>query len=82
MEPHWLVRPRTIRLLWRLFAVALALTVGAEFFVREPAHQGLGGTFAFGAWFGFGACAVLILFAKGIGLLLKRPDDYYDTSDD
>ncbi len=82
MEPHWLVRPRTIRLLWRLFAIALASTVVVEFFVREPAHEGLADTFAFGAWFGFGACAVLILFAKGFGVLLKRPDDYYDAGDD
>jgi len=82
MEPHWLVRPRTIRLLWTLFAVVLAATVGAEFFVDEPAHAGLAGTFGFGAWFGFGACAALILVAKGIGAFLKRPDSYYDAGDD
>ena len=82
MEPHWLVRPRTIRLLWTLFALVLALTVGAEFFVGEAAHEGLARTFGFGAWFGFGACAVLILFARAIGVFLKRPDNYYDTGDD
>lgn len=82
MQAHWLVRPSTIRLLWRVFIVVLALTVVAEFFVREPAHEGLAHTFAFGAWFGFGACALLILFAKGLGVFLKRPDDYYDAGDD
>lgn len=82
MQPHWLVRPRTIRLLWTLFALVLASTVGAEFFVSEPGHEGLAHTFGFGAWFGFGACAALILFAKAIGLFLKRPDNYYDPGDD
>lgn len=28
--------------------------------------------------FGFLACAALIVIAKGLGVLLKRPDDYYD----
>jgi hypothetical protein len=32
----------------------------------------------FGALYGFLACAALILLAKGIGLVLKRPDTYYD----
>jgi len=82
MEPHWLVRPRTIRLLWTLFAVVLAATVAAERFVDEPAHAGLAATYGFGAWFGFGACAALILVAKGIGAFLKRPDSYYDAGDD
>lgn len=82
MEPHWLVRPRTIRLLWAAFAVVLAATVAAEFFVQMPAHEGLAGTFAFGAWFGFAACAALILIAKGLGVFLKRPDDYYEGCDD
>ena len=82
MEPHWLVRPRTIRLLWIAFAVVLAATVAVEFLVAKPAHGGVGDTFAFGAWFGFLACAALILVAKGIGVFLKRPDDYYGPGDD
>ena len=82
MEPHWLVRPRTIRMLWAAFAAVLAATVGAEFFVTMPAHEGLAGTFAFGAWFGFAACAALILAAKGLGIFLKRPDNYYEARDD
>ena len=40
MEPHWLVRPATIRLLWRAFIALLALTVIAGFFVS---HDHLGG---------------------------------------
>lgn len=82
MTQHWLVRPRTIRLLWTMFIAVLALTVVAEFFISEPAHDGLAGTFGFGAWFGFVACAALIVIAKGLGVLLKRPDTYYESGDD
>ncbi len=79
---HWLVRPRTIRLLWTLFVVVLALTVVAGAFVGGDGHEGIAGTFGFGAWFGFAACAVLILFAKGLGVFLKRQDTYYDERRD
>ncbi|CAG0975115.1 hypothetical protein BURK1_01436 [Burkholderiales bacterium] len=79
---HWLVRPRTIRTLWAVFIAALALTVAAGAFVGAEEHEGLPGMFGFGAWFGFGACAALILFAKGLGVFLKRPDTYYERRDD
>ena len=78
MEPHWLVRPATIRLLWRAFIAVLALTVIAGFFVSHEHLDGPESTIAFGAWFGFGACAVLIAAAKVLAIFLKRPDAYYD----
>ena len=78
MSDHWLARPRTIRLFWRAFIVVLGLTVLAELLVRRAPHFEIEGLFGFGAWFGFLACAVLILGAKALGSLLKRPDSYYD----
>lgn len=82
MDQHWLTRPRSIRILWRVFIAILAATVVAELFVKHESYFGIDGYFAFNAWFGFLACAVLIVFAKGLGALLKRPDDYYDERDD
>ena len=82
MKPGTSPRPRTLRLLWMAFAVVLALTLVAGLFVSTEGHEGLGATFGFGAWFGFAACAALILFAKGLGIFLKRPDDYYERRDD
>ena len=82
MEKHWLVRPENIRLLWRVFIGILALTVVAELFVKHHTYFGIDGYFAFNAWYGLLACAALILFAKGLGAFLKRPDDYYDGRDD
>ena len=78
MEQHWLTRRSTIRKLWVAFIVVLAATVAAELFVSHEAHFGIDATFAFHAWYGFAACAVLILVAKLLGLVLKRPDTYYD----
>lgn len=81
-EPHWLTRPETIRKLWWIFGAVLALTVVAQLFVPLKGYFGLDGLFAFNAWFGFLACAALILIAKVLGLFLKRPDNYYELREE
>jgi hypothetical protein len=78
MKDHWLVRNRTIKFLWGLFIAILAATVLMDFGVEHHPHFGVEGTFGFGAWFGFGSCVVLVLGAKALGMILKRPDSYYD----
>jgi hypothetical protein len=75
---HWLVRASTIKQLWILFAVILAATVFADLFVDHHPYFGIDGTFGFGAWFGLASCVALVVFAKLIGMFLKRPDTYYD----
>lgn len=75
---HWLVRESTIRLLWRGSIAILALLVIADFFIEHHPHFGIDGTPGFGAWFGFLSCVVMVLVAKAIGMVLKRPDTYYD----
>lgn len=77
-ETHWLARPATIRRLWMIFGCVLAVTVVAEIFVAHETHFGIDGTFAFHAWYGFIACVALIATAKLLGLVLKRPDSYYE----
>lgn len=77
-DKHWLVRPGTIRLLWRGFIAVLAATVAGQLLYPVHGHFELDGSFGFNAWYGFLACAVLILIAKLLGLFLKRDDDYYD----
>ena len=81
MSGHWLTRPSTIRALWIGFAVVLALTVLAGLLVEAHGYFGLDGTFGFNAWYGLGTCVAMIVLAKGLGALLKRPDDYYDPGD-
>lgn len=81
MSDHWLARPGTIRLLWRVFIVVLVLTVVAEFLVAHHPHFRIESVPAFGAWYGLLACAGMILFAKGLAIVLKRPDIYYEKGE-
>ena len=82
VDDHWLARPTTIRLLWRIFAVVLALTVIAQVLVGIKGYFGVDGWFGFGALFGFLSCVAMVLVAKGLGYVLKRNEDYYDTGVD
>jgi hypothetical protein len=64
-------------MIWQIFLAVLALSVGAQLFVEAHPHFAFEGLFGFNALYGFLACAALILVAKGLGLFLKRKDDYY-----
>jgi hypothetical protein len=79
MDDHWLARDSTIRRLWIVFAIVLTATVLADLFIQHHSYFGLDGTFGFGAWSGFLSCVLLIVFAKALGAILKRPDTYYDS---
>jgi hypothetical protein len=81
-NPHWLDEPRNVKRLWRGFLVVLALMVAAEAVVTLHPHFEVESVFGFNAWFGFGACAAMIVLAKALALLLKRPDTYYGRDDD
>jgi hypothetical protein len=78
-DDHWLVRKSTIRALWIGSTIMLAILVLLDLAVEHHPHFGIDGTFGFGAWYGFVSCVALVLFAKGLGLILKRPDTYYDN---
>jgi hypothetical protein len=77
MQKHWLVRPETIRKLWVIFLAVLVAVVLAELMIAHEAQFLVEQLFGFYAWFGFLACAILIVFAKAIGVVLKRRDTYY-----
>ena len=78
MKQHWLVRPGTIRLLWIIFLIVLALTVLAGLFTEVHARFRINGSLAFNAWYGFLSCIGMVLVAKLLGRLLHRKDSYYD----
>ncbi len=81
---HWLDNPRNVKKLWRSFIAVLALTVIAGFFVDLHPHFEIEGWLGFYAGYGFLTCLLMILGAKALGLLLKRPDTHYagDERDD
>ena len=78
MKQHWLVRPGTIRLLWVIFLLVLALMVLASLFTEVHARFRIDGSFAFYAWYGFLTCIGMVVVAKLLGPLLRRKDSYYD----
>ena len=79
---HWLARPSTIRLLWRVFAAVLVALVALQLLVKVKGYFGVDGWFGFGAAFGFLSCLAMVLVAKGLGFVLKRPEDYYAEGGD
>ncbi len=78
-DNHWLTRPATIRRLWIIGYVTLAVTVALQWFVPIKGYFGVDGWFGFGALFGFVSCVLMVFGAKLLGALLKRPDTYYDV---
>jgi hypothetical protein len=78
MDDHWLTREGTIKTLWIVFVIVLAVTVLLDLIVHHHPYFELEGSFGFGAWFGFASCVALILAAKALGWMLKRPDTYYE----
>jgi len=86
MEPReddaWLARPSTIRLLWRVFAVVLAASVAAQLLFKVKGYFAVDGWLGFGAVFGFLSCVAMVLFAKAMGWILKRDENYYAEPED
>ncbi len=74
---HFLRRPGTITRLWWIFSAILALTVLAQAVVYVKGYFVVDGWFGFGAAYGFLSCLLMVLVAKALGAVLKRPNDYY-----
>ena len=81
---HWLVRPGTIRLIWRISIAVLVALVLLQFVIKVKDYFGIDGWIGFGAAFGFLSCVVMVLVAKALGMVLKREETYYaeDAKDD
>jgi len=75
---HWLVRPENIRKLWVLLIIVLAVVALLDFAIHPHAAFGLDGTTFFYSWYGFATCVGMVVFAKLMGIFLKREDTYYD----
>ena len=63
-DKHWLVRQKTIRMLWIVGCGVLALTVLAGLVIPIKAHFEIDGLFGFFAVFGFVACLIMVVVAK------------------
>lgn len=78
MKQNWFYRKSSIKKLWVGAVIVLVLTVIAEFFIELHPHFEIEALFGFHALYGFLACVAMVLFAKVLGFLIKRKDDYYD----
>jgi len=79
---QFLSRPRTIRVLWWAFSVVLALTIMAQGVFYVKGYFTVDSWFGFGAVYGFLCCLLMVLFARVLGAVLKRPQEYYRERDD
>lgn len=79
---RWLLRKENIRTLWMIFIAILLTTLVAGFFVHQHESFGFEDSFGFFAWYGFITCVGMVIFAKLLGLVLKRPESYYDVVSD
>lgn len=82
---HWLVRPATIRKLWYGFSAVLGIIVLAQVVIPVKGYFAVDDWFGFGAVYGFLSCLLMVLVAKVLGVVLKRPGGYFgdpcDTED-
>jgi len=81
-DDAWLARPSTIRLLWWVFFAVLAISVAAQLVFKVKGYFVVDSWFGFGAIYGFLACLAMVLVAKALGWVLKRPADYYYEQQD
>jgi hypothetical protein len=77
-QPDFFERPSTRKVLWILLYATCGLTVVAEFVAHPHPHFGFASFFGFNAVLGFVSCAILILVAKGLGMFIKKREDYYE----
>ena len=78
----YLSRPQTIRRLWWGFSIVLALTVAAQLVIYVKGYFVVDSWFGFGAIYGFLSCLLMVLAAKGLGYILKKPADFYQQDED
>jgi hypothetical protein len=77
-EFDWFDHDKNRKLLWKLLWGTCGLTLLAEAFVHVHPHFEFDHFFGFSAVLGFVSCAVLIILAKVLGLVLKVREDFYD----
>lgn len=71
-------KPKNIKRLWIILYVICGLTIIPDFFTTRHTYFGIDGLIGFYALLGFVSCAVLILFSKLVGLILKVKENYYE----
>jgi asparagine N-glycosylation enzyme membrane subunit Stt3 len=75
---RWLDRKENVdKVYWGVWLLC-ALLLAAEPFVHKHGDFAFESWFGFHGWYGFVACVGLVLAAKLLRVVLKRPEDYYE----
>lgn len=77
-RPRWLDDSAHVTLIYRVLIGTCLALVGISFLVVREAHFWWEESAGFYAVYGFISCVTLVLIAKGLRRILKRPEDYYD----
>jgi hypothetical protein len=77
-KQHLFDKPENIKRLLGILYLCCALLLVADLFIRRHVTHAWESLWGFYALFGFLACVVLVLLAKQLRKILKRPEDYYD----
>jgi len=77
-KKYWLDDPRNVnKIVYGLYAVCAVLVL-ADFGYHKHTHFPIEGLPGFYGFFGLLAFTGLVLSAKGLRIILKRREDYYD----
>ncbi len=77
-KTYWLDDKRNVdKVWWTLVALCALVFIGDAFYVKHPEFK-VEYVFGFYGLYGFIACVFLVLTAKVLRRILKRPVDYYD----
>ena len=76
--PGWADKPGNQRLILRVLYVACAVLFLADFVIHRHIYTDIERIPAFYALYGFVALVGVVMAAKGLRLLVKRDEEYYD----
>ena len=77
-KQRWLDSKKNVTKVYRGVWIACALLLLVEPFVHLHGHFAVEEWFGFYGFFGLIGCVGLVLGAKAMRVVLKRPEDYYD----
>lgn len=75
---RWLDRPGNVTRLYRGLCALAAALFALDWIVHRHEDLSLATAHGFYALYGFFACVLLVLVAKGLRRVVKRPEDYYE----
>lgn len=78
---HVLDRPGNVRRILHLLYICCAALLLTDLFYQRHTQHDWDGWWGFYPLYGFVGCVTLVLIARLLRRILKRPEDYYDAGD-